>query len=246
MQHQIVSRDQWIAARQELLIQEKELTRLRDQLNARRRELPCVKVEKPYVFDGPNGKETLADLFSGRSQLVVRHFMFGPGWEEGCIGCSFFADHLDGALVHLKPHDVSVVAVSRAPFPELEAFRRRMGWKFKWVSSHDSDFNYDYHVSFTPEQLASGKVFYNYAMTDRVDEEMPGVSVFYKDADGEIMHTYSAFARGNEQMLGTYQILDITPKGRNETGPRHNLTDWVRLHDRYDDVAGEASCCAED
>jgi predicted dithiol-disulfide oxidoreductase (DUF899 family) len=246
MQHQIVTREQWIAAREQLLIQEKELTRMRDRLNARRLELPWVKVDKTYEFDGPNGKETLANLFAGRSQLVVRHFMFGPGWEAGCVGCSFLADHLDGALVHLEHHDVSVVVVSRAPFPELEAFRRRMGWKFKWVSSNESDFNYDYHVSFTPKDLASGKVYYNYGMTENAGEEMPGTSVFLKDTNGEIVHTYSAFGRGNEPMLGTYQILDITPKGRNENGPNGNLTDWVRLHDRYDDTAGPASCCSQE
>ena len=245
MPHPIVSRDQWIAAREQLLIEEKKLTRLRDRLNARRRELPWVKVDKAYVFDGPNGKETLADLFAGRSQLVVRHFMFGPGWEEGCVGCSFWADHLDGALAHLEHHDVSVVVVSRAPLSEIEAFRRRMGWRFKFVSSHASDFNYDYHVSFRPEDIASGNAFYNFAKTGSVGEEMPGVSVFFKDLDGEIMHTYSAFARGNEPMLGTYQILDITPKGRNETGPNGNLTDWVRHHDRYDGVE-TASCCTAD
>jgi predicted dithiol-disulfide oxidoreductase (DUF899 family) len=170
--------------------------------------------------------------------------MFGPGWEEGCVGCSFSADHLDGALVHLEHHDVTVVVVSRAPLAEIEAFRRRMGWRFKWVSSFGSDFNYDFHVSFTPEQLASGKVEYNYGLTDRVGEEMPGTSVFYKDPDGQIAHTYSAYARGNEPMLGTYSILDLTPGGRNETGPNHNLTDWVRLHDRYDGTAA-ASCCAD-
>ncbi len=244
MQHQIVSREQWNAAREQLLIQEKELTRLRDQVSARRRELPWVKVEKNYEFDGPNGRESLADLFDGRGQLVVRHFMLGPGWEEGCVGCSFAADHLDGALVHLEHHDVTVVAVSRAPLAEIEAYRRRMGWRFKWVSSFGSDFNYDFHVSFTPEQLAAGKVEYNYGLTDRVGEEMPGTSVFYKDPDGQIAHTYSAYARGNESMLGTYSILDLTPIGRNETGPNHNLTDWVRLHDRYDGAA--ASCCAAD
>src|SRR5579862_8922833 len=162
MQHQIVSREQWITARQQLLVQEKELTRLRDQLNARRRELPWVRVEKNYVFEGPHGKETLSDLFAGRSQLVVKHFMLGPGWKEGCVGCSFGADHIDGALVHLEHHDVSFISVSRAPFVEIEAFRKRMGWHFKWVSSHGSDFNYDYHVSFAPEDVASGKVYYNY------------------------------------------------------------------------------------
>jgi predicted dithiol-disulfide oxidoreductase (DUF899 family) len=244
MQHQIVSREQWTAARQQLLAQEKQLTRMRDQVAAQRRELPWVRVDKTYVFDGPNGRETLADLFDGRSQLVVRHFMFGPGWGEGCVGCSFWADHLDGALVHLEHRDVTVVVVSRAPFAEIEAFRQRMGWHFKWVSSHGSDFNYDYGVSFTPDQVTAGKVNYNYAVTANAGEEMPGLSVFYKDADGTIAHTYSSYARGNEPMLGTYTILDLTPKGRNETGPRGNLTDWVRLHDQYDQDGG--TCCATD
>jgi predicted dithiol-disulfide oxidoreductase (DUF899 family) len=243
MQHQIVSRDAWIVARQQLLAREKELTRLRDQLNAQRRELPWVKVEKNYVFDGPDGKQTLADLFDGRSQLVVRHFMFGPGWGEGCTGCSFNADHLDGALVHLENHDVTVVVVSRAPLAEIEAFRRRMGWRFKWVSSYGGVFNYDYHVSFSPEEIASGKAFYNYGMNTQSGEEMPGLSVFYKDAEGEVMHTYSAYARGTELMIGTYQVLDLTPKGRDENGPNHNLTDWVRRHDEYG-AKGTASCCA--
>jgi predicted dithiol-disulfide oxidoreductase (DUF899 family) len=242
MPHQIVSRSEWTTARAELLVEEKKLTRLRDQVSERRRELPWVKVEKNYVFDGPNGRETLSDLFDSRGQLVVRHFMFGPDWEEGCVGCSFWSDHLDGALVHLEHHDVSVVVVSRAPFGKIETFRRRMGWRFKWVSSFGSDFNYDFGVSFTPEQLASGKVVYNYGLTDRVGEEMPGTSVFYKDPDGQIAHTYSSFARGGEAMLGTYALLDLTPKGRDETGPGHNLTDWVRLHDRYDSPA--PSCCA--
>jgi predicted dithiol-disulfide oxidoreductase (DUF899 family) len=244
MQQQIVSREQWIVAREELLAEEKELTRLRDRINARRREMPWVKVEKSYVFDGPNGRETLADLFAGRDQLVVRHFMFGPDWEEGCVGCSFWSDHLDGALVHLEHHDVTVVVVSRAPFEKIEAFRRRMGWRFKWVSSFGSDFNYDFHVSFTPEQIAAGQAYYNYRLTDQVADEMPGTSVFHKAADGSIAHTYSSFARGNEMGLGTYNILDLTPKGRNETGPNHNLTDWVRLHDKYDEPS--TSCCAAD
>ncbi len=242
MHHEIVSRDQWNAARRQLLAEEKQLTRLRDQLSAKRRELPWVKVEKNYVFDGPNGCETLSDMFAGRGQLVVRHFMFGPGWGEGCVGCSFWADHLDGALVHLAQRDVTVVVVSRAPFAELEAFRKRMGWRFKWVSSYGGDFNYDYHVSFTPDDLAKGKVYYNYGMTEEAGEEMPGLSVFHKLPDGAIVHTYSSFARGNEPFLGTYTILDLTPHGRNETGPRGNLTEWVRLHDRYDD-ADQTACC---
>jgi len=243
MRHQIVSRDQWIDARMQLLAREKELTRLRDEVLARRRELPWVKVDKTYVFEGPNGRETLGDLFAGRQQLVVKHFMLGPGWKEGCVGCSFSADGLDGPLPHLEHHDVTVVVVSRAPFAEIEAFRRRMGWRFKFVSSNGSDFNYDYQASFTPEQIAAGKVYYNYRMTDRAGEEMPGVSVFLKDEDGSIMHTYSTYARGTEMLAAAYNILDLTPKGRNETGPNHNLTDWVLLHDRHDDAAGEADCC---
>ena len=230
----VVSRDEWLAARKMLLAKEKALTRLRDQLNAERRQLPHVKVEKPYVFDGPNGKETLADLFDGRSQLIVKHFMLGPGWKEGCVGCSFGADHAEGALVHLEHHDVSYVAVSRAPFSEIEPFKRRMGWSFKWVSSFGSDFNYDYHVSFTPEDIAAGEVYYNYEVQKPQGEELSGISVFYKDEAGDIFHTYSAYARGTDLLLGTYNLLDLTPKGRNEPGPRHNLTDWVRHHDRYD------------
>ncbi len=246
MPHQIVSRNEWIAARRQLLAEEKELTRLRDRLAARRRELPWVRVEKEYEFDGPNGRETLSDLFAGRTQLVVKHFMLGPEWKEGCVGCSFSADSLDGSLVHLEHHDVTVVVVSRAKLPEIEAFRARMGWRFKWVSSHGSDFNYDYQASFTPEQIAAGKVYYNFGMTDRAGEEMPGVSVFHKDANGEIAHTYSAYARGTELLAGTYNILDLTPNGRNETGPNGNLTDWVRLHDRYDAAAGTETCCDSD
>ena len=241
MEHQIVSRDQWIAARKELLVQEKELTRLRDRLSARRRELPWVRVEKTYVFDGPNGKETLADLFAGRSQLVVRHFMFGPEWEEGCVGCSFLSDHLEGALVHLAHHDVSVVVVSRAPLPKLQAFQRRMGWTFKWVSSHGNDFNYDYHVSFTPDSDRGWPGGPQLHPTSNVIEEMPGISVFCKDEDGR-GHAYLFGVRARlGRLLGTYAILDLTPKGRDETGPGHNLTDWVRLHDRYD--AADAAPC---
>ena len=246
MQHQIVSREEWVAARRQLLVEEKQLTRLRDQLSAKRRALPWVPVEKSYVFDGPNGKETLAELFDGRSQLIVRHFMFGPGWEEGCVGCSFLADHIDGPLVHLQNHDVSLVTVSRAPLAEIEIYKRRMGWKFKWVSSYGGDFNYDFNVSFKEDDIESGKAFYNYEMTSQAGEEMPGTSVFFKDQDGRVMHTYSAFARGNEPLLGAYAILDLTPLGRNETGPNHNLTDWVRRHDRYDQEKQTGSCCHEE
>ncbi|HUH83468.1 MAG TPA: thioredoxin family protein [Stellaceae bacterium] len=234
--HNVVSREDWLVARKALLAKEKALTKARDELSRERRDLPWVKVEKAYVFEGPHGKETLADLFAGRSQLVVDHFMLGPGWKEGCVGCSFGADHIDGSLVHLEHHDVSVVAVSRAPLPEIEAFKKRMGWRFKWVSSFGSDFNYDFHVSFRPEELAKGKVYYNYELCDAGIDELPGNSVFYRDESGEIFHTYSTYARGSEVLLGTYHLLDLTPKGRNETGPRHNLTDWVRHHDRYEDA----------
>jgi predicted dithiol-disulfide oxidoreductase (DUF899 family) len=233
--HKVVSRDEWIAARKALLAKEKEHTRLRDQLSAARRALPWVKVEKRYVFEGPDGQETLADLFAGRSQLIVDHFMLGPGWSEGCVGCSFAADHLDGTLVHLEHHDVSLVAVSRAPFPEIAAFKRRMGWRFKWVSSYGSDFNYDFHVSFRPDEIARGEAYYNYEKQRVGIEELPGTSVFCKDAAGNVFHTYSSYARGAEGLVGTYHLLDLTPKGRNETGPNRNLTDWVRHHDRYGD-----------
>jgi predicted dithiol-disulfide oxidoreductase (DUF899 family) len=232
----LVSRDEWLAARKELLKQEKELTRQRDALSAKRRELPWVRVEKEYVFDTPKGKQTLANLFDGRSQLVVNHFMLGPGWKEGCVGCSFGADHIEGALVHLEHHDVTVVVVSRAPLHEIEAYKKRMGWRFNWVSSYDSDFNYDYHVSFTKEDVTKGRVYYNFEMTEALIEELPGLSVFYKDAAGDIFHTYSSYARGAEELLGTYIVLDLTPKGRNETGPNHNLMDWVRRHDEYSEA----------
>ena len=235
MQHQTVSRDEWLAARKELLRKEKEFTRLRDQLSAERRALPWVKLEKNYVFDGPDGKVTLADLFDGRSQLVVKHFMFGPDWSEGCVGCSFELDHTVGAFQHLEHHDVSYAVVSRAPIEKTEPFRQRMGWHVKWVSSYGNDFNHDFNVSFTPEEIAAGKATYNYRQGASVIDEMSGRSVFYKDEAGQIFHTYSSFARAGEMFLGSYAFLDITPKGRDET-INGNLTDWVRHHDRYDDT----------
>jgi predicted dithiol-disulfide oxidoreductase (DUF899 family) len=231
--HTVVSKEEWLIARKALLEKEKQLTRLRDELSARRRALPWVRIDKRYVFDGPNGKETLADLFDGRSQLVVKHFMLGPGWKEGCVGCSFESDHLEAARVHLEHHDVSLVAVARAPLAEIQPFQRRMGWGFKWVSSFDTDFNYDFHVSFRPEEIAAGNVFYNFARSAIPLQELSGISVFCKDASGAIFHTNSNYGRGAEEVLSTYMILDLTPKGRNETGPNHNLTDWVRHHDRY-------------
>ena len=234
LNNRIVSRDEWLAARLQHLAKEKELTRLRDQLSAERRTLPWVKIEKPYLFDTPAGEQTLVQLFDGRSQLIVKHFMLAPGQIDPCVGCSFECDHIDGALLHLEQHDVSFVAVARAPLAEIEAVKRRMGWRFRFVSSYGSDFNYEFHVSFTPEQVARGEAYYNYRVGPVPLEDMSGRSVFYKDANGDVFHTYSAFARGGDIMLGTYNLLDITPKGRNEAGPRHNLTDWVRHHDRYD------------
>ncbi|HET6407074.1 MAG TPA: thioredoxin family protein, partial [Chthoniobacteraceae bacterium] len=214
--HPIVSRELWLAKRKELLRKEKEFTRLRDQLSAERRALPWVRVEKDYVFAGPDGKVALADLFAGRSQLVVYHFMFGPDWQEGCPSCSFVSDHIDAALPHLAARDVTVTMVSRAPFAKLEAFRKRMGWRFNWVSSFGTSFNPDFHVSFTKEEMAVGKVEYNYTLEEFPSEEAPGLSVFYKNAAGEIFHTYSTFARGLDSLLGTYMMLDLVPKGRDE------------------------------
>jgi predicted dithiol-disulfide oxidoreductase (DUF899 family) len=229
----IVSQDEWLAASKELLAREKQLTREYDAVCALRRRLPWVKVTKNYVFDSPDGKETLADLFAGRRQLIIRHFMFGPGWREGCVGCSFASDHVGGALIHLEHRDVSFAAVSRATVTEIEPFRKRMGWTFKWVSSFESDFNYDYGVSFTKEEMEQGKARYNYAPGELPFEEMSGLSVFCQDRSGDIFHTYSCHARGDEGGLTTYFYLDLTPKGRNETGPYFNLGDWVRHHDRY-------------
>jgi predicted dithiol-disulfide oxidoreductase (DUF899 family) len=242
--HKPVSQEQLLAARKALLAKEKELTRLRDQLSAQRRELPWAKIEKQYFFDGQNGKETLADLFEGRSQLIVKHFMMAPGQLEGCEGCSFEVDHIGGALVHLEHHDVSYVVIARAPLNEIEAFRKRMGWSFKWVSSFGSDFNYDFHVSFTPDEIAKGRGFYNYEFREITIEDMSGISVFYKDANGDIFHTYSSYGRGAEELMSTYICLDLTPKGRNETGPNYDLGDWVRHHDKYGDAERSSdSCC---
>jgi predicted dithiol-disulfide oxidoreductase (DUF899 family) len=232
MQNQIVSRDEWLAARKQLLAKEKAFTRMRDELNAERRALPWVKLEKTYVFDTPDGQQTLGDLFGGRSQLVVKHFMFGPDWTEGCVGCSFEIDHIGGALVHLEHHDVSYVVVSRAPLAKTLPFKQRMGWQVRWVSSYGSDFNYDFHVSFRPDELAKGEAYYNYEFRDVGIDELSGRSVFYKDEAGDIFHTYSSFARGGELNLTSYAVLDATPKGRDET-INGNLTDWVRHHDRY-------------
>ncbi len=233
MEPRIVSHSEWLAARKQLLGKEKELTRLRDELSRQRRQLPWERVEKQYVFEGPNGKETLADLFDGRSQLIVYHFMFGPGWAEGCPSCSFLADHFNSIIVHLNARDVSLAAVSRAPLKEIQAFKKRMGWSFKWVSSHDNDFNYDYHVSFKKEEIAKGN-YYNYDRSGFPSEEAPGLSVFYNNGTGKIFHTYSCYARGLDILLGAYNFLDIVPKGRDEDTLPFPMA-WVRHHDRYSD-----------
>jgi predicted dithiol-disulfide oxidoreductase (DUF899 family) len=230
--HPVVTRDEWVAERKTLLAREKELSRLSDQIARERRALPWVRIEKNYVFDGLEGRRTLAELFEGRRQLLVQHFMFAPGWEQGCPSCSFMADHSDGMNVHLAHRDATLLAVSRAPLAEIERFRQRMGWRFKWVSSHDSDFNYDFRVSFTPEEQAKGEVYYNYGMRPFLSEELPGVSVFYKDDAGAVFHTYSTYGRGVEVMMGTYALLDLAPKGRDEK--KGQGMGWVRHHDRYE------------
>jgi predicted dithiol-disulfide oxidoreductase (DUF899 family) len=231
-EHEVVSPADWTAKRKELLSKEKEFTKLRDELSRQRRELPWEKVSKQYVFDGPKGKESLSDLFDGRSQLIVYHFMFGPGWEEGCPSCSFLADHFGGSLVHLANRDVTLAGVSRAPFAQIEAFKKRMGWGFHWVSSFANDFNRDYHVSFTKEEMGKGKIAYNYDMVEFPSEEAPGASVFIKNAAGDIFHTYSAYARGLDILVGAYNFLDLVPKGRDEDGLSFTMA-WVRHHDKY-------------
>jgi predicted dithiol-disulfide oxidoreductase (DUF899 family) len=236
--HEVVSKDRWLEARRALLAEEKALTRERDRVSEMRRELPWVKIDKDYVFQGENGSIALGQLFDGRSQLVVYHFMFGTDWQEGCPGCSLLADQVDGARQHFEHNDVSFVAVSRGPFEKLDAYRRRMGWKFRWVSSAASDFNFDFHVSFPKGGREQG-IFYNFAKSpDPGVDELPGVSVFYKDDDRTIYHTYSTYGRGGEMFLPVYSWLDVVPKGRNETN-KGNLTDWVRRHDRYEQGATE-------
>jgi len=232
--HKVVSQDEWLGARKDLLAKEKDFTRQRDALSAERRKLPWVRVVKDYVFEAPGGKKTLAELFGGRSQLIVYHFMLGPGWKEGCPSCSFLGDHFDGSVVHLAHRDVTLLAVSRAPSSEIEAFKKRMGWRFPWASSYGSDFNHDYHVSFTKDELAQGKVYYNYAETEFPSEEAPGLSVFYKDQNGGVFHTYSSYARGLDILVGAYNFLDLAPKGRDEQGLKFTMA-WVRHHDRYMD-----------
>lgn len=240
-QHPIVSREEWLAARRALLAREKEMTHLRDSINAERQALPWVRVGKPYVFDTPQGKKGLADLFDGRSQLVVYHFMLGPGWQAGCPSCSFVADHFDGMLPHLEHRDVTLTAISRAPLDEISAYKRRMGWRFPWASSFGSDFNYDYQASFSPEDLAKDSVIYNFGplVSANAFEELHGLSVFHRNEAGDVFHTYSTYARGVEELLGTFMVLDRTPKGRNEK----TIMDWVRRHDEYEEKPTARACC---
>ena len=239
----IATRDVWLAERLALLAREKELTRAQDELARQRRQLPWVRVDKRYVFDTPDGPRALGELFDGRRQLLVQHFMLAPDWEEGCKSCSFMADHHDGMRAHLAQRDVTLLVVSRAPLARIEAFRRRMGWQFRWVSSHGSDFNHDYGVSFTPEQRARGTVPYNYREQAFPQEEAPGISVFVRDAAGTVFHTYSRYGRGVEAMMGTYALLDLVPRGRDEDGLSYGM-EWVRHHDRYGEPAAAAGCCA--
>ena len=253
----VVSREEWITARKDLLAKEKSLTRQRDALAAERRSLPWVKVEKDYVFDTPSGKKTLAQLFDGRSQLLIYHFMLGPGWEAGCPSCSVLGDQFDGNTIHLANRDVTLMAVSRAPMREIEAFKKRMGWKFKWASSYGSEFNRDFHVSFTKDEVESREMYYNFTVQSFPSEEAPGASVFSKNEKGEVFHTYSVYGRGLEPLMGVYSFLDMMPKGRGEEGLPWPMA-WVRHHDLYEQkynaepAAGDATahkagsgCCAE-
>ncbi|MGC2763925.1 MAG: DUF899 domain-containing protein [Candidatus Acidiferrum sp.] len=254
----VVSQLEWLAARKELLAKEKALTRQSDALAAERRNLPWVKVEKEYVFDTPRGKKKLADLFEGRSQLVVYHFMFGPDWEEGCPSCSILGDHIDGSVTHLANRDVTLIAISRAPVEKIEAFKKRMGWRFRWASSFGSEFNRDYHVSFTPEEMAKKEMYYNFKNQFFPSDEGPGLSVFCKNEKGEVFHTYSTYGRGGEPMMGVYHYLDVTPRGRHEEGLSFPMA-WRRHHDRYEQdyyadgsatapkaMSAGVACCGEE
>lgn len=248
LDHPVVPADRWLAERKALMAREKELMRLHDQVARERRALPWERVDKAYVFDTLQGPRTLAELFGGRRQLLVQHFMLGPDWAQGCPSCSYMADHVDGMNVHLAHRDISFVAISRAPLAQIERFRERMGWQFDWVSSHGSDFNHDHGVSFTPQERATGEVYYNYAMRPFPIEEAPGVSVFYKDDAGRVFHTYSTYGRGVEVMMGAYNLMDLTPQGRGERDVPHKM-EWVRHHDRYEPApaaspAAAGSCCS--
>jgi len=240
--HKIVPRQEWTEARKALMVHEKELTRARDALSEERRNLPWVKVDKTYVFDCPNGKLTLSDLFRGRPQLVVQHVMFAPEWDAACKSCSFWVDGFERMVPHLAARDTTMVAVSRAPLAKLEAFKTRMGWSFDWLSSGNSDFNHDYGVTFTREQIEAGKLMYNFGTTPFYGEELPGISVFYRDDAGNIFHTYSAYARGLDMMNAAYHYLDLTPLGRHEEGLSFPM-EWVRLRDQYQPDAAKAACC---
>lgn len=230
--HTITTHDKWLEARLDLLAAEKDLTRRSDEVARLRRQLPWVRVEKTYVFESSDGPVTLAELFDGRSQLIVQQFMLAPGWEQGCKNCSFMADHTDGMTIHLAHRDTTMAAISRAPLAEIERFRRRMGWQFKWVSSYGTDFNYDFGVSFAPDDVAKGRINYNFGASPHLREELPGISVFYQDDAGDVFHTYSTYGRGVEVMIGTYRMLDLLPKGRDEE-PGQNMA-WLRHHDRYE------------
>lgn len=232
--HKVVSRDEWLSERKAHLEKEKAFTRLRDELSAQRRALPWVKVEKNYVFEGPNGHESLSDLFDGRSQLIIYHFMYGPDWEQGCPSCSFWADNFNQIIVHLNHRDISMIAVSRAKPDKLELYRKRMGWDFNWVSSFDNEFNRDYDVSFTPKEMEKGEMTYNYQQTRFPADEAPGLSVFYKNDAGEIFHTYSCYARGLDMLNVAYHYMDISPKGRDEDDLPSTMA-WLRRHDSYED-----------
>jgi predicted dithiol-disulfide oxidoreductase (DUF899 family) len=240
--HSVVSREAWIAARKAHLAHEKELTQARERLSEERRALPWVKVDKDYAFDGPGGKVTLAELFQGRSQLVVQHFMYAPDWNEGCKHCSFWADGFERIIPHLAARDTTLVAISRAPVEKLAAFKARMGWTFDWLSSGNGDFNYDYAVSFTPDAIKSGDNIYNFGTSGFAIEDAPGISVFYRDEAGNIFHTYSCFARGLDMMNAAYHYLDLTPLGRHEEDLPYPM-DWVRLRDQYTPAPVQASCC---
>jgi predicted dithiol-disulfide oxidoreductase (DUF899 family) len=239
--HAVVSADRWLAERKALLAREKELMRLYDEIARERRALPWERVATDYVFEAPEGRRSLAALFEGRRQLLVQHFMFGPGWEQGCPSCSYMADHTDAMTVHLAHRDVSFVAVSRAPLAEIARFKERMGWQFRWVSSAANDFNRDFHVSFAPEDRIDGAVEYNYGTTRFPNTEAPGVSAFYKDDAGEVFHTYSTFGRGVEVMMGTYRMLDLVPRGRDERDVPNKM-EWVRHHDRYEPAPAADAC----
>jgi predicted dithiol-disulfide oxidoreductase (DUF899 family) len=243
LDHPTVSRETWLEARRALLAEEKALTRARDALAEKRRSLPWVKVDKAYSFEGPDGPVSLSDLFRGKRQLIVYHFMFAPDWEAGCTGCSFLSDHVDAIVPHLEQKDVAYVAISRAPVGKIEAFKRRMGWSFRWVSSAASDFNYDFNASFTPEQVAGAPATYNFVPAQPSIEDLPGVSVFIKGDDGQVFHTYSQYGRGGEDLLATYRLLDMLPLGRQE-GPQGNLGGWVKLHDLYEAQPAACPACA--